>query len=273
MSVVLSNIEWIIPVLAACANIAYGVVLYMCGPTSYSRARGIEHVKDTLFAIITFSVMYLIYRNLPYLLYVIFSSLGILHECNTNIPIMLTLQNSENYFLSMFNSIKTLLLTIFTACTVLNTIPYTSPVAVYFSQATQYLQWMSHWALINSYMLYILAIVSTHALSIAGLGLALSVPQQTRSIGSILTAISIAFPSYVLGMYFLTKSLNIYILSEKVTYTNVLNVVKDIALGGFDLAEKLQTFNIMCDLGLAITGAATYTISKLIDNIGHYIKL
>ncbi len=269
--VVLTNVEWTVPLLGASLNLAYGTIMYICGPTSSSRAEGLEHIKDTIVAVIIFLAFLSLYNVACVLIHYIGLLLGL------NIPQNVSLQEYVSgactFFLRMFNSIKDLLLTLFSVCTVLNMVPYTSPVAVYLSQATQYLQWMAHWALINSYMMHVLALLGQHLMLIAGIGLGLLVPRQTRHIGSLLTALSLTVPCHVAIMYTYAKSLNIEILKAHVTVTNAIKIAKDIALGGFSLGQKLQTFNIMTDLSLTLLGAITYAVTRLIDGTGHYLRL
>ena len=268
---VIDNIEWTVALLGASLNLAYGFLMYMSGPTAVSRAEGLEHVKDTMIAVVIFLVFLSLYNVANVILHYIGILIGV--NISPDVSIEVYVEKASIFFENLFNSIKTLLLTLFSVCTVLNIVPYTSPVAVYLSQTTQYLQWMAHWALINSYMLHVLAVVSRYSRLMASIGLCLLIPRQTRHIGSLLTALALVLPCHVTIMYAYASTLHIEIVNTHVTVANAVKIAKDIALGGFTLGQELQTFNIMTDLSLALLGAVTYTITKIVDGTGHYLRI
>ncbi|NPB01082.1 MAG: hypothetical protein GXO10_06870 [Crenarchaeota archaeon] len=186
----------------------------------------------------------------------------------------MVLREAARYFLQCFNNVKNMLVILYVVCATLNAVPYTVPVAMYLSQATQYMQWMAHWALINLYMYHVLAEIASYAIAIAGLGMGLIVPRQTRTIGSLLTSLAIVLPAQVELVYLweLTNQIHL-MLPHNITINNVVTIAKDIALGGYNIGEALQKQNIIMDLTSAIGGAMIYAISKIIDETGHYIKL
>ncbi len=268
----IANIQWAVPLISGSINVAYGTFLYMCGPSPELRRRGLFYLYDCLTSFIIFCIFLLIFLNLQKIINIIASSIGL--KTIENSDILTVLQDASKYFLQCFDNVKNMLVILYIVCATLNAVPYTVPVAMYLSQATQYMQWMAHWSLINLYMYHVLAQIASYAIAIAGLGMGLIVPRQTRIIGSLLTALAIVLPAQVELVYLweLTNQIHL-MLPHNITITNVVTIAKDIALGGYEIGEALQRQNIIMDLASAIGGAMIYAISKIIDETGHYIKL
>jgi len=243
----------------------------MCGPTPDIRRRGLNYLYDCLVSFIIFSIFVALFFNLQKIINIIASSLG-LREASSS-SVVEVLKEASKYFLQSFDNVKNMLVMLYIVCATLNAVPYTVPVAMYLSQATQYLQWMAHWSLINLYMYHVLAEIALYSVGIAGLGTGLIVPRQTRIIGSLLTSLAIVLPAQVELVYLweLTNQVHM-ILPHNITLANAVEIAKDIALGGYNIGEALQRQNIVIDLASAVGGALIYALSKIIDETGHYIR-
>ncbi len=268
------NWEWYIPAIAGIVNVCYGVVMHILGPTSSIRRRGLEHIYDTLIAFIIFSIFLIFFENLQYFIHVLARSLGLDTRYIDGKSTIDVLDSASKYFLDSFNNVKNMLTTLYIVCMTLNIVPYTVPAAYYLSQSTQYLQWMAHWALINLYMYYVLSKIGVNCIAISGIGFGLLVPRQTRSIGALLTALSIVLPAQVEMIYLWEVNNEVHIvLPHSINISNALKIARDIALGGYEIAKALQEQNIIMDIASAISGVLIFTITKIIDETGHYLKI
>ncbi len=268
------NWQWYFPVMSGILNIVYGTLLYNIGPTASIRRRGLEYIYDTVISFIIFSIFLTIFIKLQLFIELISHSLGLKTYNVTSMSTIDVMDLCAKFFIDCFNNVKNLLLSIFLVCMTLNLIPYTVPAALYISQSTQYLQWMAHWALINLYMYYVLSNICKYSIAISGIGFGLIVPRQTRNIGSLLVSMCIVLPSQVELVYLWELNNQIKImLPHTINISNALSVAKDIVLGGYAIAQALQEQNIIMDLASAISGAIIYALTKIIDQVGQYLKI
>ena len=123
-------------------------------------------------------------------------------------------------------------------------------------------------------MYYVLSKISVNCIAISGIGFGLLVPRQTRSIGALLTALSIVLPAQVEMIYLWEVNNEVHIvLPHSINISNALKIARDIAPGGYEIAKALQEQNIIMDVASAISGVLIFTITKIIDETGHYLKI
>ncbi len=250
---------------------AYCIVEYFVGATPAQRARGLERLVDLISTSVAVLILYVIYMRLPQMLHVIGEAIGV------NVPVQdvnLLTSMSEGYFRRLFDELVNFQRILFLLVTALGTVPYTVPISVYVSHSTQYLQWMMHWALINVGMYRILGYIATFSRDLMMIGLILSIPTQTRPLGSTLCGLSIALPSLTILTWRWCLCIHIdSLIPNKLSLNDVINAAKTIVLGGYELGAKLQELNMMLDLALGLALAAAYSIGRIVDKTTHLIHM
>ncbi len=249
---------------------AYCIVEYLIGLTPAQRAKGLDRLVDLALTVVGIVVIYVLYTKLPAILHVIGNAIGV------QVPDQDTLSLTEcarKYFTTLFDRLVNFQRAMFILVTVLGTVPYTVPISVYISHSTQYLQWMMHWSLINVGLYRILSSIAMYSREMLLLGLILSIPSQTRLLGSALCGLSLALPSLVILAWRWCLATGILqAVPGSLSLNNALNAAKTIVLGGYELGSRLQELNVILDTALGMSLAISYGLGQVVGRTANIIR-
>ncbi len=258
------------------------------------RRIGESHIFDALLGFSMYVAALLILINQKYLLNIILNSLNLRVEfisqnvktlqCSvtsygTCVMVNETIKKpiidpvaASLAFGGMANALVNSLTQLYIAEVTLTVLPFISPVGYYLNDISRYFTWQAEWALVNTYMLYYLSMIANYAMQLTALGASLIPIRQVRWIGGFLFSIGLVTPIYVVTVanWLVSQGLAVSI------NPSLINDVKGIISLGtnlFSLGSRLEEFNVMIDVSIAIYSSMLYGLSKLLGEVGLLIDV
>ncbi|WP_292000363.1 hypothetical protein [Caldivirga sp.] len=282
-----------IALLGSSLNMIYGYLLMSWG-NAIMRRIGESHIFDTLLGFSMYVAVLLMLINQKYLLNTILNSLNLRIEfisqnvktlqCSvtsygTCVMVNETIKKpiidpgaASLAFGSMANALVNSLTQLYIAEVTLTVLPFISPVGYYLNDISRYFTWQAEWALVNTYMLYYLSMIANYAMQLTALGASLIPIRQVRWIGGFLFSIGLVTPIYVVTVanWLVSQGLAVSI------NPSLINDVKGIISLGtnlFSLGSRLEEFNVVIDVSIAIYSSILYGLSKLLGEVGLLIDI
>ncbi|MGC8571420.1 MAG: hypothetical protein ACP5L1_08930 [Caldivirga sp.] len=282
-----------IALLGSSLNMIYGYLLMSWG-NAIMRRIGESHIFDALLGFSMYVAALLILINQKYLLNIILNSLNLRVEfisqnvktlqCSvtsygTCVMVNETIKKpiidpgaASLAFGGMANALVNSLTQLYIAEVTLTVLPFISPVGYYLNDISRYFTWQAEWALVNTYMLYYLSMIANYAMQLTALGASLIPIRQVRWIGGFLFSIGLVTPIYVVTVanWLVSQGLAVSI------NPSLINDVKGIISLGtnlFSLGSRLEEFNVMIDVSIAIYSSILYGLSKLLGEVGLLIDV
>ncbi|MGC9227373.1 MAG: hypothetical protein ACP5HY_08860 [Caldivirga sp.] len=282
-----------IALLGSSLNMIYGYLLMSWG-NAIMRRIGESHIFDALLGFSMYVAALLILINQKYLLNIILNSLNLRVEfisqnvktlqCSvtsygTCVMVNETIKKpiidpgaASLAFGGMANALVNSLTQLYIAEVTLTVLPFISPVGYYLNDISRYFTWQAEWALVNTYMLYYLSMIANYAMQLTALGASLIPIRQVRWIGGFLFSIGLVTPIYVITVanWLVSQGLAVSI------NPSLINDVKGIISLGtnlFSLGSRLEEFNVMIDVSIAIYSSILYGLSKLLGEVGLLIDV
>ena len=255
---------------------SYYVILHKIGHDPYTRQQALHSLYDLLIGFITFLVItFIVFVNVGnyarFIVNTIYPSniAKYLPEVSGNSlnDFQEVMSNVANIYYMLWSKTKDSLQSLYYTMVALQIVPVTAPIGIYLMQATQYFQWVSHTALFESYVLYILSQIAKYSILLSSLGAVLLVHDKTRGIGAFTVSMCICL---CIGLYVFSSYVN-YLINNVVFIEFKPKAVTELMTGAFNLASKLQEFCILSGVALAIIGACvgglTYALSRVYQTL------
>jgi len=277
-----------IALLGAVLNIAYGYVLISRG-NALMRRVGEVHVFDTLMGFLMYIVAVLMMSNEDRLIGIVLGGLNlkvgyVTHsvdelQCSVVYPyhcVTVKLTTSEPIinpgaaslvFGNMANALIRSMTQLYVAEVTLTLLPFVSPVGYYLNDISRYFTWQAEWALMNTYMLYYLSIISSYASQLAALGASLIPIRQVRWVGGLLFSLGLVTPIYVVAMANWLASQNLT-ASINPSLINDIKGILSLGTNLFNLGGRLEEFNVVTDVSMAIYSSMLYGLSRVLGGLG-----
>lgn len=274
-------------------NIIYGYVLMSWGNAMIRRI-GETHIFDTLLGFFMYIIALFMLIKQQYLTGIILSGLNlkvesitqhikVIHCSVTSYGACVTVEEAIKRlitnpgsaalaFSSMANALVNSLTQLYVAEVTLTVLPFISPVGYYLNDISRYFTWQAEWALVNTYMLYYLSIIANYAMQLTALGASLIPIRQVRWIGGFLFSMGLVTPIYVVVManWLISQGL---VISINPSLINDVKGIISLGTNLFSLGSRLEEFNIMVDVSMAIYSSILYGLSKLLGEVGLLIDV
>ena len=281
--------QFLLPLFLAAANLTYAFIKINIGDV-VSRREGYYHLYDTCYGLIIWTVFLCIFMSIGYITYTLGKAFGLnlpsevktlTIQLNGNTVVEYIDKHVLNVFNLLWSKLTTILSTLYSTITILNVIPLTTSLGITLSLGTQYPQFWLQFALGETVLLKLIAVVSKYIILFSALGLALCIIPQTRTWGSIIVSMCLVFPitSILMAQYvnqFILPNLPNIIqpsLDVERLVSNITNVVSSIIFSAYDIGKIIQEFCIYTAISSSIATASIFGISRVIDRIGHLIQL
>ncbi|WP_156769879.1 hypothetical protein [Caldivirga maquilingensis] len=175
-------------------------------------------------------------------------------------------------FSNMANALINSLTQLYVAEVTLTVLPFVSPVGYYLNDISRYFTWQAEWALVNTYMLYYLSTIAGYAMQLTALGASLIPIRQVRWIGGFLFSMGLVTPIYVVTManWLVSQGL---VISINPSLINDVKGIISLGTNLFSLGSRLEEFNVMVDVSMAIYSSILYGLSRLLGEVGLLINV